>query len=339
MAERTIVELSPKTILHTVLIVGGFVLLTWCVWFFKDLLFSLFLGFVIMSGLRPMVDRFERWKIPRFLAATIVFISTIFFIIFLAAFILPPVLVESMSFVKNVPILLLDVFPFLGYYIKNGSLSDFIPQLTPSIPQITQHFFALAGGVFSNILAIVSVLFLTFYFLLEKNFAVPIIEYVFSKRQSVQLKGILFAIERKMGAWMWGQLLLMIIVGVFTYIGLVLFQVPYALPLAFFAGLLEVIPILGPIVAAIPAFLVVASTSLVSGIMVLILYVVIQQVENHIFVPLIMRKTVGLHPVITLIAISIGGKLAGPGGMLLSVPVALFVQTVASEVMKLRKQK
>ena len=136
---------------------------------------------------------------------------------------------------------------------------------------------------------------------------------------------------------MWGQLLLMLIIGTMTFIGLVLFDVQYALPLAFFAAILEAVPIIGPMFSAIPAFFVVASRSFVQGGGILFMYLVIQQLENNVIVPYVMKRTVGLHPVVTLIAITIGGKLGGVIGVLISVPIALFIETVILEVRVLKK--
>jgi predicted PurR-regulated permease PerM len=119
----------------------------------------------------------------------------------------------------------------------------------------------------------------------------------------------------------------MVIVGSLNYIGLTLIGIKYALPLAVLAGLLEVVPNLGPTIAAIPAVLVGFSQSPFLGVSALAVAVLVQQLENNLIVPLVMKKAVGLNPIITLMAFIIGGKLAGVLGVLLSVPVVVVLKT------------
>ena len=140
--------------------------------------------------------------------------------------------------------------------------------------------------------------------------------------------------EVRMGAWMRGQLLLMVFVAVMTYIGLIILNVPFALSLAFLAGLLEIVPIIGPIIAAIPAFIVASSSSFFLGGVTVGLYIIVQQVENNFAVPYIMKKSVGIHPITTLIALSIGATLGGIVGAIIAVPTALVLETILSDVIR-----
>jgi predicted PurR-regulated permease PerM len=166
-----------------------------------------------------------------------------------------------------------------------------------------------------------------------KNFLLRFID----EKQTDRIVSVLDRAEKRMGAWMWGEVLLMTIIGLVTYIGLMVLQVHYALPLAVLAGLFEVVPIIGPIISLVPAFFVTAATSWSLGIFTIILYVTIQQLENNIVVPMVMRRAVGLHPIVTLSALTIGGKLGGFLGMLLSVPIALLIETVFIEFTRVKK--
>ncbi len=138
-------------------------------------------------------------------------------------------------------------------------------------------------------------------------------------------------LELRMGAWMRGQLILMLVIGLTTYIGLSLLGIRYALSLAVLAGLLEVVPIIGPVVSSIPAFLVASATSMFAGGTTLVLYLIIQQLENNILVPYVINKTAGINPIMTLIALSVGGRIGGLLGAILAVPVAVVAETIASE--------
>jgi predicted PurR-regulated permease PerM len=139
-------------------------------------------------------------------------------------------------------------------------------------------------------------------------------------------------IERRLGQWLLSELFLMLIIGITTYIGLLLLGVRYALPLGLIAGLLEAIPNIGPTVAAIPTFLVGFSQYPLLGFFTILMSVAIQQFENHIIVPLVMKKVVGLHPILTLIVLVVGGRYAGVIGMLFSIPLALVVETIISGI-------
>ena len=122
--------------------------------------------------------------------------------------------------------------------------------------------------------------------------------------------------------WLRGQLILVLIIGALSFIGLTILQVKYALVLAMIAGISELIPYVGPIIGAIPAVFLASSQSLFKAGLVIILYVVIQQLENQIIVPKVMQRSVGLSPLVIIIVMLIGARLAGVVGLLLAVPTA-----------------
>jgi len=292
-----------------------------------ELIFGLFLSFILMSALKPLVNRMESKKVPRQLAAFLVLISAIGLIGFTLGFILPPIISESILFFKNLPFLLAKTFPFLQDYLKVESAIQFLPDLTQNVVKVVT-------GVFSNFLFLVSVFFFTFYFLLEEKFLEKFLSRFFEPRQTRKIVEVTEKIERRMGAWMRGEIVLMSVIGILTYVGLSILGVKYALSLAFIAGLLEVIPIIGPIISAIPAVLVATSTSYVLSGGTIILYIIIQQLENNIVVPFVLSKAVGMNPITTLIALTVGGTLGGLMGSILAVPAALFIETIVSETMK-----
>jgi predicted PurR-regulated permease PerM len=141
--------------------------------------------------------------------------------------------------------------------------------------------------------------------------------------------------QKKIGHWMQGQLLLAVIVAVLVYLGLMILGVKNALLLAVLAGLLEVIPVFGPVISAIPAIL---SAFLDGGItfalLVVGLYVIIQQFENHLIYPLVVKKVVGVSPIIVILALIIGAKLAGFLGIVLAVPVVSALMEFVEDVEK-----
>lgn len=321
------IEISSKTIIFTVF----FLLFLNVVWLVRELIYSLFLAFIFMSALKPAVNGLERRIRSRVLATLLVFLAAIVVLFFIVSFIVPPLFQESVSFISSIPMLLQDAAPQLSSFVNISSVTSFLPD-------ITQNFFKVVTGLFSNLIFVITILFFTFYFLLEEKFFKNFLDKFLDEKKTEEIITIISKAEKRMGAWMWGEILLMTIIGIMTFIGLSMLHVRYALPLAVLAGVFEVVPMIGPIFSAVPALFVALSTSWVLGLSVSGLYVIIQQLENNLVVPFVMNRAVGLHPLTTLIAISIGGKLGGLLGVILSVPVALFVETIVVEFTRPKKK-
>ena len=314
------VEISAKTIVFTIF----FLLSLWVVWLLRELIFALLFAFIFMSALKPAVASLVKRGIPRFLSSLLVFITTITLLVILFQFILPPIIQEALAFIKNLPGLIAHSFPYLASSVDIDSFLQFLPN-------VTQNALRLVTGLFSNIIFLISVFFFTFYFLLEEQFMASLIERFVDTKKTKSLLILIDRIERRMHAWVWGEIVLLLIIGFATYIGLSFLGIRYALSLAVIAGLLEVVPIIGPIISAVPAFFVAASMSPVLGSVIIVLYIIIQQFENNLIVPIVMKRAVGLHPVMTLIALTVGGKLGGLMGVILSVPIALIIESVLIE--------
>lgn len=320
------VEISSKTIIFAVF----FLIFLNVLWTVRDVIYALFMGFIFMSALKPAVNHLEKQNLPRVVATLIVFIITLIGLFVLFGVVLPPLIQESIFFLRNLPFLIERTMPSASEYFNTDILSNLLPN-------ITQNFIKVVTGVFSNLFFVVSVIFFTFYFLMEEKFFKSFLDKFLEEKKSDEISAIITKAERRMGAWVWGQVVLMMLIGFLTYIGLFVLQLKFLLPLAVLAGLLEIVPMVGPTIAAIPAVFVGLSISPVTGLSVIILYIVIQQLENNLIVPFVMKRAVGINPVMTLIALIIGGKLGGVLGIFLSVPTALFFETIFIEILKSRK--
>ena len=321
------IEISSKTIIFTV----GFILMLGVIWLIKDLIFSLFIAFIIAGALRQPVDFLEKKKIPRSISSFIIYFIFVFIIFYLFALIIPPLAGEIIVLFKNLPHIIIKVFPTLS---SNFNLS-FLSNNIPSLANETIHLIKTA---FSNVIFVTSTLFFGFYFLLEKNLAQRLLGNFFDDMELNKINLISERAQKRMSGWFWGEIILMIIVGLLTYVGLSLMGMKYALALAVLSGLLEVVPNLGPITATIPAFFIGLSQSYVSGLSMIALYLTVQQLENNLIVPFVMKKAVGIHPITTLIALIIGGKLAGILGVILAIPTTIFLETILIEVNKFDKK-
>jgi len=277
-----------------------------------------------MSALRPGVVYLVRKKIPRGLAVTLVYLVFILFFISIISVIIPPIIIETSNLIRSLPIIFQQTFP----YIKN--ITD-PTNLTKYIPDVTNNIFNFISSVFSNTLFVVTTMFFALYFLLEETLVDRFLHHYFGKNIADKLSNTLSCAEKRMSSWFWGEIVLMTVVGTLTYVGLLLVGVRYALPLAVLAGLLEVVPNIGPVISAIPAIIIGFSQNYFTGFSATALYIIVQQLENNLIVPIIMKKAVGLNPILTLIALLLGGRIGGILGVLLAIPILLFVETILHE--------
>ena len=319
------IDSSYKTIVFTVFFILGLLL----IWLIKDLVFSLFIAFIIMSALKPPVKFFQKKGIPRGIVATLIYIIFIAIIVNVFTIVLPPLINESLSLFKTLPGVLHALSPSLGTILNINSLSQYIPN-------ITNQFIKIAGGIFSNTLFVISTLFFGFYFLLEEELIKKALVR-FGSESGVKKVAVFFdQVETRLNAWFWGELVLMIIVGLMSFVGFTIIGLKYTIALAVLAGLLEVVPNLGPTLSAIPAVLIGLSQSYPLGLVALVVSILVQQLENNLIVPVVMKKAVGLNPIVTLIALIVGGKVGGVLGVLLAIPATLFLETLIIEIVKTR---
>lgn len=316
------IEISSKTIVFTVFFLLSLVLL----WQIKDLIFSLFIAFIIAGALKPAVDFLEKRKLPRLIVSTIIYFLFIFVIFNLFSLVIPPLVKEIVFLFKNLPSIIKNI-PQISSYID-------ISLLTKNIPNLANDIIGFIKGIFSNAIFITSTLFFGFYLLIDKNFIEEILGNFYEEADAKKIAHMINQGQKRAGVWFWGEVILMTAVGILTYIGLVAIGMKYAVALAVLAGLLEIIPTLGPIISAIPAALIGFSHSYVLGLYNIALYFIVQQLENNLIVPVIMKKIVGVHPIVTLMALIIGGKLAGVLGVLLAVPTTIFIETLLIEWQK-----
>lgn len=318
------IEISHKTILF----IFGFLALLWFLWQIKEIILILFLAFILMSALRPFVEKLEKFRIPRILSILFVYLVLLFFLGGVVGAIFPPLIFQTLKFWERLPELFNRILPFLPL-----NFEFLTQQLTP----VGGNILRVTFGFFSNIVTLVTFLVFTFYLLLEREHLEQTFKTLFGEETGGKIVRTTWKIEERLGAWVRGEIILMFLIGLACFVGLTALGVDYALPLALTAGILEIIPIAGPILGGIPAVLVALVTSPVLALAVVALYFIIQQLENNLIVPTVMRKATGLPPIVTLLALLIGGKLAGIFGALLAVPTVVVLQTIFTEVSAQRK--
>jgi len=215
------IEISHKTIIFTVV----FLVLLNFFWIIRELIFSLFIAFIIMSALKPPVTFLERKRIPRLLASVFVYLVFLGFIVELLLIIFPPLIKESTLFFKQFPLILKTLSP------QSKALINF-DSITQNLPNLTASFFDLAKGIFSNTLFVISTLFFGFYFLLEEGLIKNFMIRFFDESKTSVVVEIFDKAEKRMSAWVWGELVLMTVIGALTFFGLSLIGMRFALALA-----------------------------------------------------------------------------------------------------------
>jgi len=311
------IDISSKTVFF----IAAFLILLWIIFQILDILLLFFVAFIFMSALAPLVDRITKFGVPRIIAILVIFFLVIGAIAGLITVGFTPLITQTSRLSQR----LADT---LGVLLQANLIDQSL--IRQELSNISGQVVNITVDVFKNFISFVSVLVVTIYMLLDRQRLEEYGTSFFGERQE-RGKKLLRRIEDKLGAWLRGQIILSLIIGVASYIGLTILGVDFALPLAIIAGILEVVPVIGPIISAIPAVLIALTVSPLFATLVAGLYLAIQQLEGHLIVPQVMKRAVGLNPLLVILAISVGGRLLGLGGALLAVPIAVVVQLVIQE--------
>jgi len=275
-----------------------------------------------MSVLNPLINKLSKFKIPKGISVLISYV-VIFGVLGLAvATLLPPLVEQTTNLANNLPKYLQDLG--INKYANGEVLKQIISQLGSVPGQIVKAGFSL----FTNILSILKIAIFAFYLLLMKDKFDQNLEPLFGREKSKSISTLVDRLENRLGGWARGQFFLMLLVGTLSYIGFIILGIPYALPLAMLSGLFEIVPFVGPVIAAIPAIILGFSISPFVGFATIGLAFLIQQLENYVFVPKIMEKSTGVSPIVTLLALAIGSRLAGIVGMIISIPLVIIAKTL-----------
>ena len=312
------VEISYKTIVFTAVFVASL----WFIYSIRDIVLQLFASLLLMTILNPIVKKLSKIKIPRSLSILVSYVVIFGLFGFAIGILLPPLVEQTTNLANNLPKYLSD--SGITKYANGDILKEIVSQLGTVPSQVIKAGFSF----FANILNILTVLIFAFYLLLIRDKFDKNLESIFGKEKSLDVSKIIDELELRLGGWARGQLLLMLLVGISSYIGFVVLGIPFALPLALLAGIFEIVPYLGPIVASIPAIILGFSISPFVGGASIGLAVLIQQLENYVFVPKIMEKSTGVSPIIILLALAIGAKLAGITVMVMSIPIVIIIQVL-----------
>ena len=350
-------RIVTRAILFTLLVL----VLLWLTVRLQDVVIQVLLSVILAAGMTPVVNRLTRpvrlthrpaWRPPRALVVLLLYVTLVAAIVLLAAVIVPPVLSEVEELVRGLPAYVstfqtwletlpqsypflpqLDVREGLGRQITNGAAA--LAAVAGQALVLVRVALSVLSGALNGIFILILALYITEdsgrvrdYFL---RFLPP--------QRRAQAAGVALRIGDRLGGWLRGQILLSLIIGGMTLVGLLVIGVPYAVLLALIAAVGEAVPMIGPIFSAVPAVIIAFFQSPLQGFLALGLYVLIQQLENNLVVPKVMERAVSLHPLAVMLALLAGSELLGVTGAILSVPVTAALAVIIDEVRREREAR
>jgi predicted PurR-regulated permease PerM len=315
-------------------------ILLWAAYLVRDALLVIYISLLISIGLSPLVETLEqrrarRQRLPRWAAILIIYLVLVGTIVGVAILVIPPLVDQARELWAALPSLLHKGQLWLlerGWISRELTVQEAVQQ-TPvggsdAVGTLVNAVWGLVGGIFG----VVTILILTFYLLVDFDKIVRFFILLFPRAGRARARDATHRVTTKVSAWLGGQLLLAMIIGSSAALGLWLMGVPYFYVLALLAAFGEMIPVIGPILSAIPAVIVALTVSPTLGLAVTVFFVIQQQIENHLLVPKVMERQVGISAFVVITALLIGGSLLGIVGAVLAVPTAAILQVLFEEL-------
>jgi predicted PurR-regulated permease PerM len=340
------ISVSAGSIIKTLVIL----VLAYVLYQILDLVLVLLTAIVLASAVEPVINWFSKYKIKRLPAVLITYIFVILIFAGLFYFFVPPVLQEASNLLNDAPKYvetvtlwnpLKEAEKTVGTLaLKTGIstpsvIGDLVSQISLLTTNASSNIVNIISNIFGGVFSFVLIIVLSFYLAAQESGVEKFLKIITPVKSEAYIVDLWKRSQKKIGHWLQGQLLLGVLVGVLVYLGLTILGIENALVLAVFAGVLEIIPLFGPIISAIPAVIFgIADRGLTTGLLVVGLYVIIQQFENHLIYPLVVKKVVGISPILVILSLIVGAKLAGFLGILLAAPVTSIVMEFLDDIQK-----
>lgn len=346
------IRITTGTLVRAMLVFLFFVLL----FYLRNILLVVLTAVVIASSIEPITVRLKRFGIPRIIAvlSMYVLLSVVFVGVFY--FFVPFLLSDTANFLRAIPELLdqvsapvsasrdsvlqgADFAQTLSQGITGTSDSSSFTAVFMDLSQIlgsfAKGFWDNVSVVFGGILQFILIVVLSFYLAVQEDGVAAFLRIVTPGRHEPYVIGLWKRTQRKIGFWIQGQILLAVLVGILVYLGLTIVGVENALFLAALAAILETIPLFGPILSSIPAIAIAYGAGGVPFAFLIVgVYLIIQQFENHLIYPLVVKKIIGVPPMTVILALIVGAELGGFLGFLISVPLAAMLMEYLEDVQR-----
>ncbi len=308
----------------------------WLIYMLSDVLAILFVATLLSSALSPLVGAMQKKGLPRGLGVLLIYIAIFSVFTCAIALLIPPLMEQYSEFAKAFPAYAERFISLVQSVSPDGNLLE---QLKKGFQSIESSLVQAAGGIFvkifdfvKGIIAFFFVFVVTFYMIVQERAIKGAIHLVTPVRYRFYIDGLISQIQKKIGLWLRSQLILCFIIFLMVFTGLMVLGVPYALILALVAGLAEFVPYIGPVLGSVPAIFIAFDQSPLLALWVLILFLVIQRLENDFIVPRVMQKTIGINPLVSVVAILVGVKLGGFLGVMLAIPVTAIIGVIIEDM-------
>lgn len=343
MSDHIHIDISTASILKAILVILFFVFL----YLLKDVLVILLFAIIIASAISPFANWLDSKGFPRLLGVLLLFLSILGLMILFFSLIIPYISEEISQLTVALPQIIINISSSLERaQSASPKFLDFISEmqntlegLSSYLQQAAQSIVGMVVSIFGGIMSFIAIIIISFYLSVTKKGIESFLGSVVPEKYEGYVINLWKRSEIKVGQWLQGQLLLALIVGLVVYVGLSLMGIKFALILGVLAMLLEVVPMIGPVLAAIPAVFFAFLQAPTLGLWVVLFYIIVQQLENHILVPLVFGKTIGLNPVVVVIALLVGSQLAGILGAILAVPVATIIVEMLDDLAKHKESR
>lgn len=347
------VEFSLVSVAKATCLIAVIVLLCFLVYEIRDIIIIFFVALLFAAALDPTVDKLQEYKVPRWLGIILIYIFVIAVLGIFISNLIPLIgsqIVDLASKLHNIvsgeDINLPKFFDWAQPYFQSflsdinqdvivGNLQSALTAMGDSLKQAAGNVFSVLIAISNGVLNFILILVLTFFMVVNESGIDEFILSLFPSKYAEYISEKSKAIKQKVGYWLRGQILLGVSIGVLSYIGFLILGVEYAPTLAIFAGLTEIIPYVGPVLAWIVSVPIVLNQSPWLVIWVTLMFLIVQRLENDILVPLIMKKATGLSPILVIFAMMVGFQFMGIVGLILSIPIAstisIFVHDYTSK--------
>lgn len=316
------VMISRSTIVFTVALLLGL----YFIFQIRDVLSLAFVAFIFTVAINPATKKVQKWlklsRLTSIITTYFIIVSAIFTIF---ALLLPPLVTELGGLLRYVdmPGLQEEIQGFRFSITELGNLAD---RIGSSVTALVTFLLSTFEGLFT----VFTLIMMSLFMLIERGLLKKRLQFFFADENHVKKAlSLMDETEVQLGGWIRGQVIMMIIIGCINYLGLSLLGVPYALPLAILAGILEILPNLGPVLAAVPAILIAfVALSPWMALIVLIFYVIVQQLESNVLYPKVISETADVSPLVSILSILIGYTLGGIAGAFLAVPTFILLRVI-----------
>lgn len=302
-------------------------------WVTRDIIIILLLSVVFASAMEPLVGYLKIRRVPRSVTVLAVYIVVLAVVALVFSLLLPVVVEQVQVLGQHLPQYTADFqarYPALRNLVGNVDLTQVMSQLFSEVTH-NSSVYSQTLGIVTSLFSVITVLVVSFYLVAQQQGMIDFVNSVVPAPQRKFTLDLIRKIQKRMGLWIIGQIVLSICIFIMTFIGLTALGVKYALFLALLAGLLEIVPYIGPFMSAVPAVFFAMVQSPPLAIAVVVLYIVVQKLEGYVLVPKIMQKATGTSPLLVLIALLVGFKLAGVLGLLLAIPIVSVITLLVDE--------